>query len=499
MAPQHGSVKASSSISSTLLLLAGLTVSYAQLPATPYRNIPISNTGSPEETSIVVNPHNPRHMVAGANIAWFYYSTNGGLTWWSGALSSPYTVWGDPCVVVDTNDCYYFFHLTSSLDRIVCQKLTAPGAAWSPGTYTGLNGTKDQDKAWAAVDRANNNIYVTWTQFDQYASTSPTNFSNILFSRSTDGGMTWSVPVRINEVAGDCRDSDSTVEGAVPTVGPGGEIYVAWAGPAGLVCTKSLDGGVTWPATNVFVSDIPGGWDFFIPGIYRCNGLPVTACDLGPGPHRGTVYINWSDQRNGATDTDIWLTKSTDGGLTWSTRKRVNDDPPGRQQFFTWMTVDQSDGTIYVVFYDRRNYLDTRTDVYLACSKDGGETFVNTRISESPFTPLSTTFFGDYTGISAHNGVVRPIWTRLDGNALSIWTALIDPPPGFQNVSVSNDFVRLAVTNLTSYLINYILRSTDLASTNSWTNVGVITGIDGASQWSEPLPATKAFYRIRSY
>ncbi len=188
----------------------------------------------------------------------------------------------------------------------------------------------------------------------------------------------------------------------------------------------SLDGGITWPAENKFVTSQPGGWDFAIQGIYRANGLPITACDMSDGPYRGNIYINWSDQRNGPTDTDVWFIKSTDGGNTWSEVKRVNDDPPGKQQFFTWMTIDQTTGYLYFVFYDRRNYSNTQTDVYMAKSTDGGETFENFKVSSSPFTPTSSVFFGDYTNVSAHNGKVRPIWARLDNNTLSLYTAIVD-------------------------------------------------------------------------
>ena len=76
----------------------------------------------------------------------------------------------------------------------------------------------------------------------------------------------------------------------------------------------------------------------------------------------------------------------------------------GKQQFFTWMTVDQATGFIYIVFYDRREHPNEMTDVYLAVSRDGGETFENMKISESPFDPMSSVFFGDYTNISACNG-----------------------------------------------------------------------------------------------
>jgi hypothetical protein len=233
--------------------------------------------------------------------------------------------------------------------------------------------------------------------------------------------------MRINKVAGDCVDDDNTVEGAVPAVGPNGEIYVAWAGPAGIVFNRSLDEGNTWLDDDIFINAMPGGWALDIPGISRCNGMPVTKCDLSGGPNHGTIYVNWADQRNGADDTDIWFSKSTDGGDTWTSAKRVNDDPPGKQQFFTWMDVDQATGKLWFVFYDRRNYTDDNTDVYMALSEDGGENFINFKISESPFLPWNSIFFGDYTNVSAHNDVIRPIWARLNNGDLSVWTAIVNP------------------------------------------------------------------------
>ena len=121
------------------------------------------------------------------------------------------------------------------------------------------------------------------------------------------------------------------------------------------------------------------------------------------------------------------MVKSTDGGDTWSAPVRVNDDESGKHQFFTWMTVDQITGKLWFVFYDRRNYPDLRTDVYMAVSDDGGETFTNFKVSEEPFIPDTGHFFGDYNNISAVNDVVRPIWTRLHNGQMSILTAIVDP------------------------------------------------------------------------
>jgi hypothetical protein len=393
------------------------------------QNILISNEGFPNEPSIMMDPQNPNVILAGANINRYYVSLDTGRTWTTNILQSPYGVWGDPAIAVDNQGHFYFFHLSNPqdghwIDRIVCQKTTDQGKTWNEGSYTGLNGTKAQDKQWFAFGPDGQTIYLTWTQFDNYGSSSPGDSSSIMFSKSVDAGETWSPALRINQVNGDCIDSDNTVEGAVPTIGPNGEIYVAWAGPEGIVFDRSLDQGETWLAEDIKVDPMPTGWDYRISGINRSNGLPITICDLSNGPHRGTIYINWSDQRNGANDTDVWLAKSEDGGTSWSNPVRVNNDGPGSQQFFTWMDIDQTTGYLYFVFYDRRDLTGDNTHVYLAVSQDGGNTFINRRISEEVFVPNDGVFFGDYTNITVHDGIVRPIWTRLHKGKLSIWTHL---------------------------------------------------------------------------
>lgn len=396
-----------------------------------YQNVFISSTGSPNEPAICMNPKNTNQIVAGSNLNFYYYSTNSGYNWTRATLTSTLSVWGDPSIVVDTAGHFYYGHLTNLqgsyfIDRIVVQKSTNGGMNWNNGAFTGYVPPKQQDKEWICVDPRNNNLYMTWTQFDAYGSSSPSDSSVILFSRSTNGGESWSDAVRINKIAGNCIDNGNTVEGAVPTVGPNGEIYVAWSGPLGIVMDRSTDEGLTWLDEEIFVTSQPGGWDYEIPGISRANGLPVTICDISNGPDRGTIYINWSDQRNGTTDTDVFLIKSIDGGNTWGQVKRVNDDPPGKQQFFTWLTIDQKNGNLYFVFYDRRNYTNNQTDVYMGRSTDGGETISNFKVSETPFNPSSSVFFGDYTNITAYDGKVRPIWARADGTSMSIYTAIVD-------------------------------------------------------------------------
>ncbi|HJW30748.1 MAG TPA: sialidase family protein, partial [Saprospiraceae bacterium] len=191
------------------------------------QNILIGTDHQPNEPSIIMDPRHPNYLVAGSNIRNYYYSQDTGRTWTAGLLNSSNGVWGDPAITVDTAGDFYFFHLSNPatgnwIDRIVCQKSEDHGINWNDGSYTGLNGTKAQDKHWPVVDPVNNMIYVSWTQFDEYGTSSPVDSSIILFSKSADAGISWSEPKRINKVAGDCIDSDGTVEGAVPAVGPNG-------------------------------------------------------------------------------------------------------------------------------------------------------------------------------------------------------------------------------------------------------------------------------------
>ena len=415
------------------ILFLGNSYVFCQFP-----NVQVSNPAAdaPNEVSISVNPAAPNYIAVGSNLNYFYSSSDSGHTWSQKIMSSVFGVWGDPSVLYDANGNLFYGHLSNPpnlvgywVDRIVIQKSTDNGQGWDEGIGLGYSPPrKQQDKEWLGADFTNspykNNIYVAWTEFDSYGSFSSSDSSKILFARSTNSGVSWETPIRISDKAGDCVDDDNTDEGAVPAVGPDGQVYISWSGPGGIFFDKSLDGGKTF-GKDVFVTTQPGGWAFNIPGIDRCNGMPITACDVSSSQYRGNIYILWSDQRNGEDNTDVFITKSTDEGETWGNIVRVNDDNSNRQQFFPWMTIDQSTGYIYVVFYDRRETTEDATDVYLARSTDGGETFKNLKISESSFVPDSNYFFGDYIGITALNGNIYPVWMRMDNHVLSIWTALV--------------------------------------------------------------------------
>jgi len=423
-----------------IILLALFFSEYTEPIYSQYQNVQVGaplNIYEPEEPSIVINPNNTNHILVGSNADSYYYSTNAGLTWQHGFLYSSFGVSGDPCVLTDQNGNYYYFHLVPDMSRVVCQKTNSLGGSWSDGTYTGVNGTKDNDKEWAVIDRDNGNVYVAWAQFDNHGSSNPLDSSEIQLSRSTDSGITWSTPVIVSDRKGDAQGSNYSDHAPMPSIGPNNEVYVTWMGPEGLMFDKSTDGGGTWLQNDINVTGFHINWLVFnVPGIPIVPGFSIINCDLSSGSYNGNLYICWTDQRSGYNDTDVWLVKSIDGGLNWSAPTRVNDDPPGKHQFFAWMTIDQTNGNLYFVFYDRRNYTSSgQTDVYMARSTDGGSSFTNFKISEEPFTPFPDNYLGHYIGVSVHNNIVRPVWTRIDNDYPSLWTAIVDSVTAVENNS----------------------------------------------------------------
>lgn len=386
------------------------------------------------EPTIAINPRYPNNIVAGSVLNNVYVTKDGGLTWKKNQLESPFGVYGDPAIIADSKGVFYYFHLSDptagkggydseKLDRIVVQQSEDGGETWTAGESIGLNHPKDQDKEWATTD-GKGNLYVSWTQFDKYGDPDSACHSNILFSMSKNGKK-WTEPVVISQLPGNCIDDDNTAEGAVPAVSFDGKVFVAWANQGKIYLDRSFDGGNLWLNNDIVVTDQKGGWDMEIPGHDRCNGMPILMTDKSKGSLRGSLYLVWADQSKGADDTDIWFVRSHNYGDNWATPQKINNDGAGKHQYLPWMTIDQTSGYIYIVYYDRRDYDDNQTDVYLAYSTNGGAAFKNVKISEKPFIPQDNQFFGDYNNISAHKGIIAPVWTRMDEGKTSVWTTII--------------------------------------------------------------------------
>jgi hypothetical protein len=418
----------------------------------------MSNEDTPQsETSITVNPNNPKMLVGGSNeIVRLpmrgYFSSDGGKSW--GAVDLPLpppattngTDFGsDPGVAFDTRGNVYYSYIVVFFNQsfrsiqgteMAVAKSSDGGQTWPQVTFFNFNsGTgKFNDKPYIAVDTNLNSpfrdsVYVAWDNASFNAGKSAANDA-LLFARSTDGGLTFSSPIAVNTLTG----GPSSVIGADPFVGPNGEVYVAWHDVQNnvLLVNSSLNGGVTFgqPAT---ISPTVVAFDDAIPAQASRGALLYPACNADRSSHanRGTLYCSWMDETP-SNGTDIFVARSVDRGASWSSPLRVNDDPTGvrKDQFNQWLSVDPVTGAVDVSWNDARNDpADIKTDIFFSQSTDGGLSFipnikVTTAMSDESADNRSADAgnqYGDYEGIVAFNGSIHPIWT--DGR----FDATIDP------------------------------------------------------------------------
>ncbi|MFN3840602.1 MAG: sialidase family protein [Cyclobacteriaceae bacterium] len=399
-----------------------------------FKNILLDSSNSkgrfPFEPSVAVSYKSPETIVVGSAINNVYYTNNRGLSWIKSKMRSPHGVYGSPAVISDFKGTFYYFHHSDPegtqqksevfLDRIIGQQSTDGGKTWDAGVSIGLNPLKDQVMPRAITDRKGN-TYVAWTEFDKYGSEAQDCQSRVLFSQSSNGTK-FSKPRNISQTPGDCMDNDNTVRGAMPAATIDGKIFIVWSNQDKIYMDRSFDGGTTWLTNDILLTSQPGGWAMDIPGLGRSNGLPVLVCDQSKGKYSGALYLLWTDDGEG--DADIWFMRSFNMGDNWTSPMRIHNENKGHQ-FLPAMTVDPSTGFIYIVYYDRHNYADGQTDVYLAWSTDNGTSFKNVKISETPFIPTPETYFGNYIGISAFNEIIVPVWTRMDNGKTSIWTSIL--------------------------------------------------------------------------
>jgi subtilisin-like proprotein convertase family protein len=193
---------------------------------------------------------------------------------------------------------------------------------------------------------------------------------------------------------------------------------------------------------------------------------PVIASDNTLGsfsPYQGRLYIAYVARippppANPLDNTDIFLSYSDDGGISWSRAPlKVNDDSAfdgfsegTRPQFEPNIAVDQSTGTLVLTFYDARyDSARDRVTTTIATSIDGGQTFApqtylnDSRTARDAITgqlqvlePIpdnqgagyggrDTAFgFGERQALAVSNGQVYSIWSGNENAAgLDIWTA----------------------------------------------------------------------------
>jgi hypothetical protein len=417
-------------IASLFVLMLPIVSSFGQ-----FKNIKLDEQSENNymcEPSIAVNPKNPLNIVAASALNNIYFTKDGGATWQKREVKSSFGVYGNPALIADGGGTFFFFHrsdptngkgdyATEQLDRIVVQRSDDGGDTWDDGSSIGFNQPKDQNKPWPAID-SKGNLMLTWTQFDSYGSKDSTCQSTIMLSTSKNGSK-WSEPVVVSQIPGNCLDNKGTVMGAMPAITFDGKAFIAWSVNEKIYLDRSFDGNL-WLSNDIPIIDQEGGWDLKIPGHDHYNGLPVFMTDRSKTGLRGYLYLVWADQRNGGEDTDVWFSRSTNYGDNWGSPLNISSAKKNHQ-YLPSMAIDQSNSNIYIMYFDRSEYDDLKTDVYLAWSTDGGNKFKNVKISESPFVAGEQSFFGSDTSISAHKGIITPIWTRVDNGKTSVWTSVI--------------------------------------------------------------------------
>ena len=407
--------------------LARAQQSEASLPPAPDAKVVSLNRrpGRFSEPSVAVNPQNPKQILAAFQVpASISYSEDSGETWqtMTGTAPANYKVSGDVSVTYDILGhaflCYiafdklgtaqYWAH-NATRNGVFVRRSLDGGKTWEANAVPvdeqpTRAGMPFEDKPYIVADNNPSSpyagsLYVGWTEFSLTKSI-------ILFSRSKDGGITWSAPYEISTQEGLPRDDNGAVEGFAAVAGPNGVLYTVWPHNNSIVMATSSDGGITFTPAREILSIAPSY--FTVEGVERSNGFPQIASD----PRTGRLFLTWSDYRNG--DVDVFCSVSMDRGATWSPAVRVNSDPlhDGADQFFQWLAVDPEDGSANVVFYDRRNDPDNRRAIMvLARSTDGGQRFANFAWTDKPFDPENQ-FIGDYTGIAAWDGRVYGAWTE---------------------------------------------------------------------------------------
>src|SRR2546423_10373174 len=283
-----------------------------------------------------------------------YYSTNGGSSWGGVDLPLPpakgangIDFGSDPTLAFDTQGNVFYGYIVVFFSNgkgingteMAVAKSTDGGKTYPAATFFAFeNGTNHfNDKPMITADTnagsaLRDNVYVAWD-----AASGGSIGGGVRVATSSDHGASFST-TRADDPSGPGRSI-----GASPSVGPNGELYVAWNDYAAnaIVFNRSFDGGRSWAVpTTVSAKILP--FDIAIPAESFRGALvyPSLGVDVSSGPHRGRIYCSWMDLTP-QNVTDIFISYSDNNGGTWSAPMPIADQSSTAvDRFNHWLSID---------------------------------------------------------------------------------------------------------------------------------------------------------------
>jgi hypothetical protein len=400
------------------------------------------------EASVQIDYNDPQRLVAGANAISLdgrqamFYSSDGGESW--GQTQLPYVgrdnFHSDPVVDWTSDGTAWATTLGQAglAGRLRAYRSSDGGASWQiDGTPSGNQTDTDKEMMW--VDHSENSpyrdtLYVTWHKGPAY------------IARRTAKG--WQTPLRLSG----SETSGTAIGGDVKT-NSAGEVFAFWpsTGNSSLFLAKSGNGGASF-AKPLRLAKTYGSYDIGVPSFAVRRALIYVTAAAYKASNLDMVYAAWTDLSgeslcttprdepdiNSASTckTRIWFSRSSDGGAHWSAPLRLNHQSSKNDQYNPWMAVDETSGTLSIVYYDTvADAKRLKTDLWYQFSTDQGATWsaakkVTTAMTdETAPSADSSNQYGDYNGLAVYNGVAFPVWTdRRNNTREQIWTARIVTP-----------------------------------------------------------------------
>ena len=413
----------------------------------------------PKNNMVALNSNNSTPASGGSVYGADYLYTTDLAETWGGSIQGPNgSNSGDPASCIGTDGRWYIGYIGTSSGQDISYS-DDQGATWTkvqvaPKPGNGFNDLADKNHMWIDAKEGSpyeNYLYNAWTDFGGNAN------NQVVVKRSADRGETWDSKIVLSYGV----SAGSHNQGVNLSTGPNGEVYAVWTIYDGwpqdeksIGFARSLDGGATWEPSYRIIDNIKGIRNSEVPQNMRVNSFPTMAVDISNGPNSGNIYVSWTNVGvpgiNTGSDRDVYMIKSTDGGVTFGDPIRVNQDPigEGKAHYLPWITCDASNGIISAIFYDNRNTAPNQAEAWVAVSTDAGETWEDFKVSDVAFTPspipgLASGYFGDYLAIHASDGKVYPAWTdNRTGTAMtyvSVFETIDVHTPTSLNATVNQD------------------------------------------------------------